>query len=131
VEVVEAFNIATPPALLPFTPHNQRSLNHLPLFRIKSELLTSDLANQCCIPGDELVAFDGQRLTVDNVRHFLAGDDLVGSTVDLVVRKHGTGVQVYVPLKRGHGSGNPDSTQTGSAGTMRRQNAGVFSRTTP
>ena len=32
--------------------------------------------------------------------HVLAGDDLVGSTVDLVVRKHGTGVEVYVPLKR-------------------------------
>ena len=75
-------------------------LNHLPLFRIKSELLTSDLANECCIPGDELVACDGQRLTVDNVQNVLAGDDLVGSTVDLVVRKHGTGVEVYVPLKR-------------------------------
>ena len=52
------------------------------------------------MPGDELVACDGQRLTVDNVRHVLAGHDMVGSTVDLVVRKHGTGVEVYVPLKR-------------------------------
>jgi hypothetical protein len=28
----------------------------------------------------------------------------------------------------GHGAGNPESTRTGSAGGMRRQNAGVFSQ---